>query len=85
MNFAVGQILKMKPASRSHVHWPYYVEVLFYNPDAKDGEIIMTTNIPGGHKLDIRMGVNWEYHYPRMKIVGVKEKVGKLLLNQNLV
>lgn len=84
MNFEVGQILKMKPGPSSHVRSPYYVEILFYNPDAKQGEIIMTTNIPGLHKLDIKVGAMWDYHLPRMTIIGAKEKFGRLLINQPL-
>lgn len=83
--FAAGQILKMDVASRSHVSQPYYVEVLEYNPYAKDGEVKMVTNIPGKHSCKMIVGSNWEYHLPRMTVVGMKEKYGHLLNNQKFL
>lgn len=83
--FKEGQVIKMAVASRTHVIKPYYVEVLFYNEYAKEGEIKMTTNIPGEHECNMKVGNNWEYHYPRMTIMGTKETHGHLLNNQTLL
>lgn len=83
-SFRTGIILKVYPASRSHVKNPYYVEILYFNQYAKVGEIIMTTNIPGEHKLDMIVGSNWEYHYPRLEIIGYKTEFEYLLYNQEL-
>lgn len=80
--FEVGQIIKMSPGY--YTKNPYYVEVVYYNPTAKEGQVKMTTNIPGHHKLDMRIGNNWEYHYRRMTIVGDKSKHEHQLRNQDL-
>lgn len=84
--FKEGLILKMDVAFASHVKEPYYVEVIYFNPEAKaKGDKLMTTNIPGQHSLDMFIGRNWEYHYPRMTIVGEKKKFEHLLYNQKLM
>ena len=80
--FREGQILKMAVASRSHVRHPYYVLVTYYNENAIIGEIKMTTTIPGEHSLNMIVGSNWEYHRPRMTIMGTNATHGYLLKNQ---
>lgn len=82
--FKKGDIIKMAVASRSHVIAPYYVLILEYNANAKDGEIKMITEIPGKHSLQMVVGSNWEYHYPRMTKVGTLQTHAHLLLNQDL-
>lgn len=82
--FAVGMILKMNVASRSHVSEPYYVEVIYYTTLSIHGKVKMITSIPGEHKLEMTVGSNWEYHYPRMEIIGHKSTYGHLLYNQKL-
>lgn len=83
-DFYEGCIIKMDVASRSHVFKPYYVECIYFNPNAKDGETIMETYIPGNHRLRMVVGSNWEYHKPRMTVIGNKIDFGHLLLNQDL-
>lgn len=82
-NFEAGQVLQMTPGY--HTTKPYYVEVVFYNAEAKDGEVKMITRIPGEHSLDMKVGSNWEYHYKRMKIIGSKKQFKHLLHNQKLI
>lgn len=83
-DFKKGQVIKMAVGPRSHVTKPYYVQVMFYNPKAKFLDTIMITDIPGQHRLDMFVGKNWEYHKPRMTIVGTVETHGHLLHNQPL-
>lgn len=82
--FKIGQVLKMSVANRSHVTQPYYVEVVEYYPNAEQGEVKMVTHIPGEHSCRMVVGSNWEYHQPRMTIVGDKKRFGYLLINQKL-
>jgi len=79
-SFREGMILEM--SAGYHTRKPYYVEVIYFNPQAGYGDIIMTTNIPGKHSLDMRIGNNWEYHYRRMTFIGYKREFGHLLKNQ---
>lgn len=78
----VGLIIKMAPGY--HTKKPYYVEVVYLNKNARQGERLMTTNIPGQHKCDMKIGENWNYHHSRMTIMGPKCVYGYLLNNQLL-
>jgi len=82
--FKVGQVIKMSVAKYSHVTKPYYVEVIEYNEGAKEGQVKMKTSIPGEHALEMTVGKEWDYHYPRMEIIGDKSIFGHLLKNQKL-
>lgn len=76
-SFKKGDVYKMKVASRSHVKKPYYVIIEVVNDDA------IVTTIPGFHSLCIQLNSpEWEYHIPRMKLVGNSEEDKKLLYNQ---
>lgn len=61
-----GMVVKMLPTTQSHERLPYYAKIIYYNAHAKKGEVIVTTSIPGRHKLDMIVGENWEYHKSRM-------------------
>lgn len=74
--FKVGQIYKMAVAHASHVKSPYYVEIIEVGPD------YIVTNIPGEHSLKIQEGQNWDYHIPRMTLMGMKGKFEHLIINQ---
>lgn len=80
----IGRIIKMEVASRSHVVNPYYAEIIYYNPHAKDGEVKMKTRIPYQHSLDWTVGSNWEYHLPRVSKVYQEGKMTNKLFNQKL-
>jgi|JI10StandDraft_1071094.scaffolds.fasta_scaffold05061_16 hypothetical protein len=83
-SFYRGAIIKMDVAERSHVTEPYYVECLFYNPNARHGEVIMITGIPGHHETEMTVGNSWDYHKPRMTVIGNKSDHGHLILNQKI-
>ena len=77
----------MAVASRSHVRSPYYVIIKSVGKD------FIETEIPGHNSLKITgddgrgpsLG-NWDYHIPRMSLIGSGPGVEKLLYNQkNLV
>lgn len=78
-----GLVIKMAPGY--HTRKPYYVEVLFFYPEAKEGQLKMITGIPGQHRLSMVVGSNWEYHHKRMEIIGMKSEFGHLLHNQSLI
>jgi uncharacterized OB-fold protein len=80
--FSVGQILKMSPGA--HTKKPYYVIVVYFNGNAKHGQIIMTTSIPGQHECNMVVGSNWEYHHKRMTIIATESSHSHLLYNQKL-
>ena len=74
----------MSVASRSHVIKPYFVEITYYNPLAKKGEVKMKTRIPKEHSLDWTIGNNWEYHIERVMKVYPCDKFTHKLFNQKL-
>lgn len=78
-DFKVGEIYKMKVASRSHVKKPYYVQII------EVGDDFIKTNIPNKHSLKICKGNgNWEYQTERMEKVGTIKTHLNLLFNQDL-
>lgn len=79
-----GAIIKMLPTIWSKVTEPYYVQVLFYDPNAAPGEVILKTDLPGEHSLEMIVGSNWEYHKRRMKVIGHPTIHRYLLKNQSL-
>jgi hypothetical protein len=92
MPYTVGQkyrkglIVRMNVASRSHVKRPYFVRIDFYNENATNaGETKMITSIPNEHSCKMTVNSNWEYHEPRMEIVGDEKEFGHLLYNQKLI
>lgn len=78
----IGLIIKMAPGY--HTKNPYYAEITFFNGEAKNGELIMITSIPGEHSLSMIVGSNWEYHNKRITIIGPKSSHSHLLYNQKL-
>lgn len=83
--FEKGDIIEMSVAKYSHEKKPYYVVCTYFNKNANFGEVKMTTSIPDMWSLQMIIGNNWAYHYPRMKKVGTLDTHGHLLHNQNLV
>ncbi len=75
-DFQVGQVYKMKVAKESHVKRPYYVIV------SEVGDDHITTKIPFEHSLKITKGLSWDYHIPRMKLMGSGIKERRLLYFQ---
>jgi len=80
--FKVGQVIQMSKGY--HTKNPYYVEIVYYNENARNGETIMETSIPMRHKLRMVVGNNWEYHRKRMTIIGDKSEFEHLLYRQRL-
>lgn len=78
-DFKKGEVYKMNVASRSHVKSPYYVII------KKVGKDFIVTDIPGHHSLIINED-NWDYHIPRMKLIGSNPFNKLLIYNQkNLI
>lgn len=76
-DFAPGLIIKMNPGC--YTKHPYYVEVITVEQD------YIITNIPSHHQCKIRVNsYEWDYHIPRMTIIGNKSEFGHLLYNQPL-
>lgn len=79
-----GTVVKMWPTDVSHEKEPYYALIKFYDSNAVlKGQIRCTTTIPGRRTLQMQIGINWEYHWERMQIVGDIAEFGYLLYNQN--
>jgi len=81
--FRAGQILEFCPGY--HTTKPYFVEIIYYNKDAKDGETIMITKIPNEHECIMTVGENWGYHSRRIENIYEKKDFPELLYNQKLV
>ena len=80
-DFKVGEVYKMDVARRSHVKHPYYVII-----DAVDDYFIVT-KIPEKDCLQIKYSSpEWDYHIPRMTLIGSDSNAKKLIHNQpNLI
>ena len=79
-DFKVGMIVKMTPGY--YTKMPYYVLI---KAVTKTG---ITTTIPGKHDLEFdkyKDKSTWNYHVPRMTIVGNEITHGHLLFNQKLL
>lgn len=77
-----GEILEFYPGY--HTEKPYFVEVVFWNPNAKVGQIKMVTQIPGHNSCEMMVGSNWEYHRKRIMNIYYKPYHTHLLYNQDL-
>jgi len=65
----VGSILKVYPASRSHVTKPYLVEVLYSSIESFTTQLVNPEMHPNPHIFTfVYKSENWEYHRNRFQI-----------------
>ena len=66
----VGSVLRVHPASRSHVRKPYLVEVIRADVDAFTTKLVHPEQHPNPHIFTfIYRSENWEYHKKRFQII----------------
>lgn len=80
-DFNVGEVYQMAVAKHSHVKSPYYIII------KEVGSYWIVTDIPNEHSLKItQKSYEWNYHIPRMKLIGTDEKSKSLIYGQqNLI
>jgi hypothetical protein len=65
-----GSVLKVYPASRSHVSKPYLVRVIMASVEAFTTELVHPEEHPDPHIFTfVYRSEDWEYHRNRFKIV----------------
>ena len=65
-----GSILRVHPASRSHVRKPYLVEVILSDIDSFTTKLVHPEEHPDPHIFTfVYRSENWEYHRNRFQIV----------------
>lgn len=76
-DFKVGEVYQMSVAQYSYVKHPYYVII------KEVGSNWIETEIPGEHSLVIKQhSFEWNFHIPRMKLIGSDDESRKLIYNQ---